>query len=55
MERFPTRSPYPRTLFKEIRFEADGKRVLLVHGSPRKLNEYLFAQMAERPFVIRRA
>lgn len=31
-----------RTLLREIRFEADGKRVLLVHGSPRKLNEYLF-------------
>jgi putative phosphoesterase len=31
-----------RTLPHEIRFEADGKRVLLVHGSPRKINEYLF-------------
>jgi putative phosphoesterase len=31
-----------RTLAKEIRFEADGRRVLLVHGSPRKINEYLF-------------
>jgi putative phosphoesterase len=31
-----------RTLAKEIRFEADGKRVLLVHGSPRRINEYLF-------------
>jgi putative phosphoesterase len=31
-----------RTLHEEIRFEADGKRILLVHGSPRKLNEYLF-------------
>jgi putative phosphoesterase len=31
-----------RGLLKEIRFEADGKRVLLVHGSPRKINEYLF-------------
>jgi putative phosphoesterase len=31
-----------RTLHKDIRFEADGRRVLLVHGSPRKLNEYLF-------------
>ena len=31
-----------RTLHREIRFDADGKRVLLVHGSPRKLNEYLF-------------
>src|SRR5689334_21311525 len=33
---------YLRTLKKEIRFEADGKRILLVHGSPRKMNEYLF-------------
>jgi putative phosphoesterase len=31
-----------RTLVKEIRFEADGMRLLLVHGSPRKINEYLF-------------
>jgi putative phosphoesterase len=31
-----------RTLQHEIRFDADGKRVLLVHGSPRKINEYLF-------------
>jgi putative phosphoesterase len=31
-----------RTLKPEIRFEADGRRVLLVHGSPRKINEYLF-------------
>jgi putative phosphoesterase len=31
-----------RTLVNEIRFEADGKRILLVHGSPRKMNEYLF-------------
>ena len=31
-----------RTLKAEIRFEADGRRVLLVHGSPRKMNEYLF-------------
>jgi putative phosphoesterase len=31
-----------RGLLPQIRFEADGKRVLLVHGSPRKINEYLF-------------
>ena len=31
-----------RSLNKEIRFEADGRRVLLVHGSPRRMNEYLF-------------
>lgn len=33
---------YLRTLVSEIRFEADGRRVLLVHGSPRRINEYLF-------------
>ena len=31
-----------RELTAQIRFEADGRRVLLVHGSPRKMNEYLF-------------
>jgi putative phosphoesterase len=31
-----------RTLLPEIRFDAGGRRVLLVHGSPRKMNEYLF-------------
>jgi putative phosphoesterase len=33
---------YLRSLEKEVRFEGDGKRVLLVHGSPRRMNEYLF-------------
>jgi putative phosphoesterase len=31
-----------RELVPQIRVEIDGKRVLLVHGSPRKMNEYLF-------------
>ena len=31
-----------RDLVPQIRFDADGKRILLVHGSPRKINEYLF-------------
>jgi putative phosphoesterase len=31
-----------RTLKTEIRLEADGRRILLVHGSPRRINEYLF-------------
>ena len=31
-----------RTLPAEVRIVADGKRILLVHGSPRKMNEYLF-------------
>jgi putative phosphoesterase len=33
---------YLRTLLPEIRFEAGGKRFRLVHGSPRRMNEYLF-------------
>jgi putative phosphoesterase len=31
-----------RSLHREIRFDAGSTRVLLVHASPRKLNEYLF-------------
>ena len=31
-----------RTLVPEIRFEAAQREFLLVHGSPRKMNEYLF-------------
>jgi putative phosphoesterase len=31
-----------RTLPPDIRFDADARRVLLVHGSPRRINEYLF-------------
>jgi putative phosphoesterase len=31
-----------RSLVPSIRLEAANRRVLLVHGSPRKLNEYLF-------------
>ncbi len=31
-----------RSLHSQIRFPAEGKRVFLVHGSPRKINEYLF-------------
>jgi putative phosphoesterase len=33
---------YLRTLLPEIRFEADGKHFRLVHGSTRRMNEYLF-------------
>jgi putative phosphoesterase len=38
----PENKAFLRTLLPDVRFEADGKRILLVHGSPRKLNEYLF-------------
>ena len=33
---------YLRSLVPEIRFAVEGMRVRLVHGSPRRMNEYLF-------------
>jgi putative phosphoesterase len=33
---------YLRTLLPEARFDAEGTRFRLVHGSPRRMNEYLF-------------
>lgn len=39
-----------RTLVAELRLTAEGKRVLLVHGSPRKMNEYLFEDRPESSF-----
>lgn len=43
-----------RELPREIRFEAEGKRVLLCHGSPRETTEYLFENRSDgylRQFV----
>lgn len=43
-----------RTLPREIRFEASGRRVLLCHGSPRSTTEYLFDNRSDaflRQFV----
>ena len=34
----------------DLRFELGGKRVLLVHGSPRKVNEYLFEDKPAKTF-----
>lgn len=39
-----------RTLAPQIRFEQDGQRFLLVHGSPRKINEYLFEDKPDSTF-----
>jgi putative phosphoesterase len=39
-----------RTLAPQIRFEADGHRFLLVHGSPRKMNEYLYEDKPDSTF-----
>jgi putative phosphoesterase len=40
-----------RTLHPEIRFEADGRRYLLVHGSPRRMNEYLYENKPDETFA----
>lgn len=40
-----------RTLPREVRFEADGKRYLLVHGSPRRINEYLYEDRPDSTFA----
>ena len=40
-----------RSLAREIRFEADGLRVLLVHGSPRRINEYLYEDKPDSTFA----
>ena len=40
-----------RTLHPQIRFEADGRRYLLVHGSPRKINEYLYEDKPDATFA----
>ena len=38
------------TLAPQIRFEADGHRFLLVHGSPRRINEYLYEDKPDATF-----
>ncbi len=40
-----------RTLAPEIRFEGDGFRFLLVHGSPRRMNEYLYEDKPDATFA----
>jgi hypothetical protein len=37
-----------RALVPEIRAEVDGRRLLLVHGSPRAMNEYVFEDRPPR-------
>jgi putative phosphoesterase len=41
-ETTPDNKAFLRSLPPEIHFEAEGKRFRLVHGSPRRMNEYLF-------------
>lgn len=40
-----------RSLPREIRFEADGSRYLLVHGSPRRINECLYEDKPDTTFA----
>jgi putative phosphoesterase len=40
-----------RSLAREIRFEAGGHRFLLVHGSPRRINEYLYEDKPDATFL----
>lgn len=37
-----------RSLPRELRFEVEGRRILCVHGSPRRINEYLYEDRPER-------
>ena len=41
---------YLRSLDREIRFTAGGQRFLLVHGSPRRINEYLYEDKPDATF-----
>jgi putative phosphoesterase len=42
------RKAYLRTLAPELRREVNGVRIRMVHGSPRRMNEYLFEDRDER-------
>lgn len=43
----PENKAWLRDLPRELRFELEGRRILCVHGSPRRINEYLFADRPE--------
>jgi putative phosphoesterase len=44
----PENKAWLRDLPRELRFSIGGRRVLCVHGSPRRLNEYLFEDRPEQ-------
>jgi putative phosphoesterase len=46
----PHAKEFMRGLPFDLRFELGGRRVRLVHGSPRKVNEYLFEDKPARTF-----
>ena len=47
----PENKAFLRSLHPQIRLEAEGKRLLLVHGSPRKINEYLYENRPDHSFA----
>ncbi|MBC7362620.1 MAG: metallophosphoesterase family protein [Candidatus Aminicenantes bacterium] len=47
----PENKAYLRNLLERISFNAGGKKVLLVHGSPRRINEYLFADRPDHSII----
>lgn len=50
MHTSPQAKAFMRALPFDLRFELGSKRVRLVHGSPRKVNEYLFEDKPARTF-----
>ncbi|MCW4013357.1 MAG: metallophosphatase family protein [Candidatus Bathyarchaeota archaeon] len=44
----PENKAFLRNLKDKIEFETNGYRILLVHGSPRRINEYLYEDRPER-------
>ena len=47
----PENRAWLRALPREMRFDIAGKRVLCVHGSPRRINEYLYDDRPERSLL----
>jgi putative phosphoesterase len=47
----PDNKAWLRDLPRQLRFEASGKQVLCVHGSPRRINEYLYEDRPEKSLV----
>lgn len=47
----PENKVYLRNLLERISFNAGGKKVLLVHGSPRRINEYLFSDRPDHSII----
>ncbi len=45
------RKAYLRTLPRELHVDLGGKKVHLVHGSPRRINEYLLRDRDERTYL----